>query len=246
MSQQHAARSRAARAAAERAEQQRRERNRRLLLIGSVVLGLLVVVVGAFALQSRRNTVDGDVDRVPSGVSDGYGVVVGDADAPTTLTVYEDFQCPVCRVFENETEGELRAAVDAGRLRIDYRMVSFLDRASTNEYSSRALNAAAVVLDTSGNEAFRRFHALLFDRQPEEGTAGPTDGELVDLAVEAGAVESEVRPGIESKEFADWTANAQAAMSEAGVNSTPTVLVDGEKAGESLEDSVAAALEAAG
>ena len=246
MSRVNAARSRAERAEAARAEQARRERNRRYLLIGSVLLGLLIVVVGAFVVQSQRSTVGETPDRVPRGVTDGYGVVVGEASAPTTLTVYEDFQCPACRDFEEATGDELRAAVAAGKVKIDYRMVSFLDRASANEYSSRALNAAAVVLDTSGEDVFAEFHRALFENQPEEGTAGPTNDELVDVAVEAGARESDVRAGIEGGTFAQWAANAQAQMSEAGVAGTPTLFVDGEKAGDTLEDSIDAALEAAG
>ncbi len=246
MSKENAARSRAERAEAARAEQQRRERNRRVLLIGGVVAGLLIVVIGSYLVQSQRTSVGRTPDTVPSGVTDGYGVVVGKASAPTTLRVYEDFQCPICDDFEKETGDTLRAAVEAGRLRVDYRMVSFLDRASTNEYSSRALNAAAVVLDTSGKDAFVKFHELLFDQQPEEGTAGPSDDRLVELAVEAGASEADVRPGIESKEFAVWVENAQAEMSQAGVNGTPTVFVDGEKAGDTLQESIDAALKAAG
>jgi protein-disulfide isomerase len=245
MSRENAARSRAERANAARVEQARRERNRRILLIGSVLLGVLIVVIGAFVVQSRRTTVGTLPDTVPSGLTDGYGVVVGKASAPTTLTVYEDFQCPICRDFEQQTGDQLRAAVAAGKVRIDYRMVSFLDRASTNEYSSRALNAAAVVLDTSGTDVFARFHQALFEHQPEEGTAGPTNADLVDTAVAAGARRSDVSAGIEDGEFAQWAANTQAHMSEAGVNGTPTLFVDGEKAGDTLQDSIDAALAAA-
>ena len=246
MSKKNAAQSRAERASAALAEQRRRERSRRLLLIGGVVVGLLIVVVGAFVVQSQRTTVGKKADSVPSGLTGGYGVVVGQASAPTTLRIYEDFQCPICAEFEKATGDRLRAAVEAGKVKIDYRMVSFLDRASTNEFSSRALNAAAVVLDTSGKDTFAKFHQLLFDAQPQEGTAGPTNSELVDLAVQAGASRSAVQPGIENGEFAQWVTNTQAAMSKAGVNGTPTVFVDGKKAGASLQESIDAALRAAG
>lgn len=245
MSKENAARSRAERATAARAEQARRERNRRVLLIGGVVLGLLIVVIGAVVVQSQRNTVGEKAGAVPAGLTDGYGVVVGRDSAPTTVTVYEDFQCPYCRDFEQATSDQLQAAVDAGRVKLDYRMVSFLDRASTNDYSSRALNAAAVVLDTSGKDVFVAFHRALFEDQPEEGTAGPTDDELVDVAVEAGAKESDVRAGIEDGRFRQWALNAQDGMSQDGVTGTPTVLVDGEKAGASVQENIDAALEAA-
>jgi protein-disulfide isomerase len=166
--------------------------------------------------------------------------------APTTVTVYEDFQCPICKEFEKETRDQLRAAVDAGKIRIEYRMVSFLDKASTNEYSSRALNAAAVVLDTSGTDVFLKFHDLLFDDQPEEGGPGPENDELVKMAVQAGADESAVKDGIENGEFDQWVTNTRDEMSKNGVTGTPTVFVDGKKAGDTLGDAVDAALAAAG
>lgn len=246
MSSKNAARSRAERATAALAEQRRRERTRRLMLIGGVVVGLLIVVVGAFVVQSQRTTVGKTPDAVPRGLTGGYGVVVGRASAPTTLRIYEDFQCPICDQFEKATGSRLRAAVAAGKVKIDYRMVSFLDGASTNHYSSRALNAAAVVLDTSGKDTFMKFHQLLFDSQPAEGTAGPSNSQLVDLAVRAGASRSAVQSAIENDKYAQWVTNTQGAMSQAGVNGTPTVFVNGKKAGATLQQSIDAALAAAG
>ena len=53
--------------------------------------------------------------------------------------------------------------------------------------------------------------------------------------MEAGATEDAVRPGIEDMAFEGWVDAAGEAASEAGVNSTPTVFVDGEKVeGEGL------------
>ena len=47
-------------------------------------------------------------------------------------------------------------AVEAGKVKVEYRPIAFLDDASTTDYSSRALNALMVVLDTSGLDAFSR------------------------------------------------------------------------------------------
>jgi protein-disulfide isomerase len=220
-----------------------RERIRRWWTIG-VVAALLAIVVGGYLVQSTRDA-SGRAATVPAGVTDTYGVVVGDASAPHTVTVYEDFQCPICHDFEGTAGDRLRKAVDAGRIRLDYRMVAFLDDASTTDYSTRALNAAAVVLDTSGQDVFLEFHDLLFDHQPPEGSAGLSDAQLVRYAVRAGADESAVRPGIEDPTFRQWAVNATSQMSRDGVNGTPTVLVDGEMQAEpTLQSSIDAALRA--
>lgn len=222
-------------------QKQAEERRRRIVAIVSVVAAVVVIVGGLTWWQSSRDTSGKVADTVPSIASgsggsdgtpaelDGYGIFIGDADAPSTVTVYEDLQCPACANLEAQLGQPLAAAVDAGKVRLEYRMISFLDRASTNEYSSRALNAALAVLDTAGVDAFRSFHDDLYAHQPEEGGAGFTDDELVDRAVAAGATESEVRPQIEGKVYEQWIKNATDQMSKDGYNSTPTILIDGKE-----------------
>lgn len=223
-------------------EKQAAERRRRLLSIGGVVLAVLVIVGGFTWWQAARDTTGDTPENVPAvatddaaaegtpGEIDGYSILVGQPDAPTTVTIYEDLQCPACANLEAQVGDQLAAAVDAGEIRLDYRLISFLDRYSTNEYSSRALNAALVVLDTAGVEAFRAFHDDLYADQPEEGGPGFEDDELIERAVAAGAVEDEIRQPIEDKVYEQWIENATDQMSKDGYNSTPTILIDGEDA----------------
>lgn len=227
-------------------EKQAAERRRRLLSIGGVVLAVVVIVGGFTWWQAARDTTGDTPENVPSvatdagtgtangegtpGELDGYSIFVGQPDAPSTVTIYEDLQCPACANLEAQLGDQISSAVDAGDIRVDYRMISFLDQASTNEYSSRALNAALVVLDTAGVDAFRAFHDDLYANQPEEGGAGFEDDELIDRAVAAGAVEDEVRQPIEDKIYEQWIKNATEQMSKDGVTSTPTIRIDGKDA----------------
>lgn len=227
MSKKSAAQSKAERAAAVRREQESRERRRQFLSVGAVVAVLAVIVVGGFLVQSQRDTTGEVASTVPSGV-EGYGVVVGDPDAETTVTIYEDLQCPACAALEDQMGDEINAAIAAGRVNVDYRLVSFLDDASTNDYSSRALNASLVVLDAAGVEAFKEFHDVLFANQPAEGGPGPTDDQLIEYAVEAGASESEIRGPVEDKVYDQWIRNATDQMSQDGVSGTPTLRVGDE------------------
>ena len=75
----------------------------------------------------------------------------------------------------------------------------------------------------------KEFHDLLFENQPSEAGPFPDDDELVDLAVRGGRGRGrgrETRSGASrGKDFAD---GATAAAEDAGVRSTPTILVDGE------------------
>lgn len=246
MSKSNRETSRAERAAASVIAQKRQEQRRRAMILGGVLGVLLLIVVAIIYGISSSNDTSGAPATPPRGVTDTYSVVVGKSSAPKTMTVYEDFQCPICRDFEAATRDRVAAAVDAGKIKVDYRMVAFLDRSSTTNYSSRALNAAAVVLDTSGVDVFKKFHDLLYENQPREGSAGLTDDQLVQYAVQAGAKESAVRPGIVGNDFHQWTINATDQMSKNGVNGTPTVFIDGKPAGTTLADSITAATDAAG
>lgn len=245
MSKKSAERSRADRATAVVAEQKRREMRRRAGIVAAVVMAVVAVLVGAVVLGNRSDTSGETAATTPSGVDD-YTVSVGDRDAPTTITIYEDPQCPVCRAFEAEVGDQVADAVDTGDARVDYRIVSFLDQASENEYSSRAANALYAVQDVAGPDAFAEMHRILYENQPAEGSAGPEDGQLVDWAVEAGADEADARPLIEDQAFAQYVVNATDQMSKDGVTGTPTVLIDGESAGKTPQESAQAVLDAVG
>ena len=162
------------------------------------------------------------------------------------MTIYEDPQCPVCGQFESAVGDQLASAIDDGKVRVTYRLVSFLDRASTNDYSSRAANAAFVVADQAGSEGFRKFHELLYANQPAEGGAGPEDEQLIAWAVQAGADEATVSSMIKDKVFEQYVVDATDAMSKNDVTATPTVFVDGKKIEGSPQDSVDAILKAIG
>ena len=226
---------RAAQRAARLAEVQRQEKaqaRRRNLMVGGVVTLMLVLVGLTLYFVSRTN----DVDASAAGASD-YGVTVGPADAPHELVVYEDFLCPACGQFEAATGDELARLADDGQVLVDYRPFTLLDRYGT--YSARSAGAFGVVLEESGAEVAKEFHDLLYAEQPAEDAATFPDAEwLVDKAVEAGAVEADVRPGIEEGEN-EFARGATQEAVDVGVSGTPTIVLDGEVFTGSAEDLLA-------
>lgn len=220
---------RAERAAALLREQRARER-RRNLITGSLVALVLVGLVAVGIVITRGN----DVEASQAGSSD-YGLAVGDPGAPHTVVVYEDFLCPACGAMEEATGEELAALAEEGQAYVEYRPFVLLSQ--FGDYSARATEAFGVVLEESGPEVAKEFHDLLFDEQPEESAETFPDADwLVELAVEAGADEAAVRPGIEEG-AGDFAEGATQEAQEANVNATPTVLVDGERfTGSSWEE----------
>lgn len=202
---------------------------RRRALVGLAGLVLLGAVTGAgLVVQVARLGTSDPNAAVPHGTVDTFGIPEGSSSAPVEVTIYEDFQCSFCARLEAHVDGMLDTLVAQQQLRVVYRPVAILDRASTTGYSTRALNAAACTLDLGGTAGFARMHDLLFAHQPAEGTPGPTDEELTELAVEAGVSRSAARRCIRDRTFAGWAADAGVSALANGVTVLPDVRVDGE------------------
>ncbi|GAB3037340.1 membrane protein [Nocardioides flavus (ex Wang et al. 2016)] len=228
-----ARRARTERARAQAEERRKKAKRKEQLTRYGLIVGVLVLVVGGYFLFTNLGS--DKPDTPPAGASDDYGLVVGEADAPKSIVIYEDFLCPFCGQLEQTVGDQLDEQVEAGEVNVEYRPLPFLSRIS--DYSPEAANAFAVVLDESGPEVAKAFHDLLFDNQPSESGPFPDEDQLVEWAVEAGAEEDAVRPGIEDMTFEGWVDAAGDAASDAGIDSTPTVLIDGERVeGETLAE----------
>ena len=222
MSKKNRETDRATRAAAALKAQQREERRRRNLMVGGVIAALLVIVGAGFLLSRSLDTTE-DVDAPAAGSE--FGLTIGSKDAPHEVIIYEDFHCVHCADFEAHSEEGLAELAADGSVLVEYRPINFL-----SDYSARTANAFKVVLDESGPEVAKKFHDLVFEHYNE--AAGSREGldndKIIDLAVEAGADEDAVRPGIEDMAQRDWVEDATSAAQEAGVTGTPTILLDNE------------------
>jgi protein-disulfide isomerase len=230
-SKREAARQRiAAERTAEAAARVAAERRRRSV-IGGVVAGIVLVValVVVVVVQTQRTSTAADAATPAHTTGNGYVFAVGSADAPVTLDLYEDFQCPNCKALEDSTGATIDDLVDAGTVQVDYHGMAFLNTDENDHYSTRALNAAAVVANAAGTDAYRTFHDLLFANQPDEGGSGLTDDQLIAYAAQAGASGATVESGIRDLVYEDWVQQAEDRASKDGVTGTPTLFVDGEQ-----------------
>lgn len=159
------------------------------------------------------------------------------ADGKTTVRIYIDPQCPICNTFEKTNSELLEEYIAADKIVLEYHPISFLDQASSTEYSSRATNALACVADTAPDN-FYDFINVLFLNQPAEGGKGLSNGEIYTLTEKAGVPSStELETCIYSKQFGPWVTEATERVLTAGsvlpgtfngsVQGTPTVFMNG-------------------
>jgi len=239
-----------AKAAELRARNQKNAARKKVLTIGSSILGVLAVAALVFVIVAN-NQPKPQFD--PSNLGANGGIKIGtdlvaftetttpvvtpglDGTVPTLIT-YLDYQCPACQAFELSNMAQIRQWVTEGRLALDIRPISFLDRASLNNYSSRAANAAYCVATQSPNKFFD-FNEALFNAQPAENTAGPENSVIYAAAKSVGAenldkIKNCIDDGSHNtyvKNFSDKSLSEPIPEAKDGssVGGTPTIMMNG-------------------
>lgn len=214
----------------------RRARTTRIALVGGIVL-LCAVVAFVLAVVvpaqiKKKRLADGPLTP-PNATQTQDAVVVNPgkakADAPV-LSIYFDYQCPVCKQFELAVGDTIEQMAATGEVQLQYHGMTFLDTKLKNDSSVRA-GVAAACADVLG--AYPAYHDAVFAGQPESEGVGYTDQQLrSDFAATAGIT------GDNLTKFQQCYDKRQTqgfvdAMNEksfaAGVTGTPTVYVNGKQ-----------------
>jgi protein-disulfide isomerase len=222
------------------------KRKRLLVTIGSVVGGVAVaagVIAGGFVVANTTNTNAENSKKVPANTTEFGGILLGKDLLPTKtaeakkgnqIVIYQDYQCPICKYFEDPNASQIKAWVESGEATIEFHPISFLDGQSLNEYSSRSTNAALCVANAQPSKFFD-VNTALYANQPEENTAGPSDTQLKETLAAAGVEMTEdITTCIDQKRYSKYIENRTAeAFSKPAVTGTevpggtPYVLVNG-------------------
>lgn len=234
MSQKNRDGKRSARAALQEQREKDRIRDRRkrtAVAVGGVA-AVLAVAAGIAVAVADRNGGGSDAASASGASPDeatGKGslvIPVGAADAPSTLTVYEDFRCPACGAFEKSFTPTVHTLEDSGRIRAEYHLVTLIDGNLGGSGSLNAANAAACAQDQG---KFRAYHDVLYTNQPEEQHDDFSDNKT--LLKLAGRV-----PGLKNPAFTAcvndgtydaWVKRSHSAFNASGYDSTPTILLNG-------------------
>lgn len=215
---------------------------------------VLVSIIGV-SVQSNRAKVQGTLEAANASVTSG--VTIGKASAPVTVDLFEDFQCPVCQQLETSAGTTLASMVSAGKIKINYHMMAFLDQSSSgNRYSSRAANAALCASDASVDD-FAAYHKVLYGKnqsgqsvQPAEGGNGRTNAELISYFAQAVPKASPDQKSafascVQTEQHSALVQAVTDNSSKRNVNATPTVKVNGKDVKSPTKDSIVSAVNAA-
>lgn len=213
------------RAAALRAEAEARakaeRRREQFIRFGISAVVLVAVVAIALVLVNRSDDGPEGTGAIPSGTVDGgTGVAVGEESAPVTVDYWFDFQCPFCGEFEANNGPVLEELVADGTARVVYHPAAFL-----GEESDRAANAFGCAID-AGRPV--EYLTELFANQPPERTGGYTTDDLLAAGSAVGLDDATFQSCVRDGTYADWGRHVLDAFSAEGLESTPSVLLNGQ------------------
>jgi len=196
-----------------------------------VVGGAILVATGTAALIFGAKQASSGKNALPTGVSElgaGYPAfqgVTAQSGAPT-LDVYEDFQCPACKAFEDALGPTIEGLAQGGQVKLVYHVKNFLDDNLRNDSSTKAANAAFCASDAG---KFQEFHDQVYANQPQEGD-GFTDAQLKGFA-EASGITGEAlttwQACYDAGKYVDYVNSVESTSFADGVRGTPTVRLDG-------------------
>jgi len=197
--------------------------------IAAIVIAA-IVVVGALYLTNKStanqtlgspNAPVGNAVTLASVPTSGR--TLGNADAKHTVSIYEDFQCPNCRIFTEDDESQIVTNyVQTGKAKVVYYDLLVVDANVGGTESLDAANAARCAADQG---KFWTYHDWLFNNQYGEGSGAfskdrlKTIGQMVavqDLSKFNSCVDG-----------GTYNADVKTESSSSGYRSTPTIKIDG-------------------
>lgn len=201
-------------------------------LVGAAILAAIVSI--SVGQKGPAPPVEGSqaVQRLYGGIEQD-GDSLGSPDAPVTISIFNDLQCPECGAYQLEIVPELiEDLVRPGDARLELRHFSIGPRRTT---------AAAVAATAAGEQGVQWQFAHLVQLNIEQAEVAGVDDEFLERVAAAVPgpefdedrwAEDRADPGVEERVIADAELAA-----ELRLPAMPAVVVDGPGGSVRLEDS---------
>lgn len=200
------------------AEEQKIKRN---LIISGIVLLVALLGFGISLYVNHRNSqikIDPTKIGVPKMATsfgsfhmNKNGEIISPDDknykpSGKRVEMFFDPHCPACGYVDQNLHQTLDTAVKSGQVDLYLTPLNFLDQASTDEYSTRAVNALITVMENDSSKTLP-FITALYDSsfQPAEGPnyKKVSDNKLIDLAKKIG-VKNDVAESFKDHSYVTW------------------------------------------
>jgi protein-disulfide isomerase len=183
-------------------------------IIAIVITLVVLAALGFFLWHAITQREQPTSDRVDVPV--GSAPTLGNADAPITVVIFSDFECPFCGEFSRSEFPKIREQfVDSGQVRVAFRHFPI----ATHLNALPAAEAAACAQDFG---KFWEYHDTLFTHQ-----SGLDRDSLIRYATELGINETEFRSCLDGDSRLVTVTQDREWGLRLGVAGTPTFFFNG-------------------
>lgn len=187
------------------------------ILIGVAVVGL--GVLGVLLSRPKTVSIPANVTIQAADTAGFRGYIKGSADAPVEITEYADYQCPFCQTFATLQMPTIdERLIKTGRLRWRYR-----DFPLQQHQFSRVAAHSAACADEQGK--YWEQHERIYEGQAEWSAAQDASDNFREYAKALGMDLGKYDQCMESGKYAGRIQASYEEGAQAGVSSTPTLLV---------------------
>lgn len=228
--------------------QQRAKKKKQLQLLGG---GVAIAVVAAVLLILVNRPSNSGLDIDYSGVAfapppvtlsagtpeaspaagsqQGYtGAVLGDPNAPVTMVIYADFQCPFCRLFASETQPKIiDDFVRPGKVKLEFREFPALGGPDLTDDSNESAQSAEAVLCAAEQGKYLEYHDKLYANQKGENQNAFSDKRLKQFADELDLDTNAFNECLDSGRYEAALQQSKAEGQALGVTATPMFIING-------------------
>lgn len=217
------------RLADERKVQAQRDKQKRMMTVIGSAAGVMVLVVGlGIFINSNKNKGDDFTGSLPPVTREADGAVSvakAGVTAPV-LEIYEDFQCPACKNLEKTSGDTFKRLAAEGKAKLVYRPF-WLFQKQQEPLRGNSLRAANASYCAPADAGWVGFHDKIFANQPNEGSNGFSNADLIKWAGESGISGEPFTKCVNGGEKNAQVEAMSATATKAGVQSSPTVKLDG-------------------
>lgn len=203
----------------------RKKAQRQSLITWVLVIAGIAIVVTALAIFRTQASITSIAvpEFLDYSMADGSGL--GDPNAPVRIEEFSDFQCPACAQFHDLTLNQIiDTYVATGQVYFVYRNFPILDSAGRTE----SHDAANAVYCAREQNRFWEFHDMLFANRIGEGAGSFTTARLEVMGEKLG-LDPSFNECLRDIDFAEEVLLDRTAAFEAGFDSTPSFLVNGQR-----------------
>ena len=203
----------------------RKEKRTRLIWIG--IISIVAIFFAFLIIYPNVKPVGAVATAAIQTYPQADKTALGDPKAPIKIDAYEDFQCPACRKYTQDTEPLIiKNLIATGKVYYVFHNYPFIDGAGAGS-SGESDQAANAAMCASEQSKFWEMHATIFANWNGEGQGAYADNRLVAFAEKTGLDMTAFNSCFKANKYkADIQADFDGG-NKAGVQGTPSIFVNG-------------------